>query len=611
MCIRDSDVTDQSDDPNTGAANDATIVNITPMPNMEVTKKASIIENGDGSLGVGDTVNYTITIENKGNVDLTSLVISDTFVDMASSTLALTTTPTFDFANLGSSQGTIAPGETAYYVATYLVDQAVIDIGGVINSVTVTASSTGGVVSDTSDDGIDTDGNTTDDVTVLVIDPNPILETTKTAVVSDVNSNSINDLGDIITYTIRIENKGNVTLSALAVSDTLTDGNDTSLALTSPPILSSNLNTYAINITALNASNYTLAGNDRLGGVNGNDVGVTINLGDTIEFNVNAAGHPFYIKTAQGAGANNLVNGVQNNGSENGTVRWKPTSPGTYYYQCSVHNAMYGIIKVENSLAVGGVVTYTATFNIDQQAVDSGSVNNSALAIASSPRNTNDVSDQSDDGDDGDGNTINDQTVVNISASSNISVTKEVASITDVNSNNLTDLGDRITYSIRVVNTGDLTLSGITLDDTLTDANSSTLSLDSGPTFVSATTSSTSSTLQVSGVSTYTAIYTVGQQAINSGSVINSIKVIASSPGQSRNVSNTSYVVTSLPASPSLEVTKTATTQDNNNNSIVDAGDKLKGDWKPTLPDFNSHITEDDEPFWNQEEEELTSFEEE
>ena len=141
---------------------------------------------------------------------------------MASSTLALTTTPTFDFANLGSPQGTIAPGETAYYVATYLIDQSAVDIGGVINSVTVTASSTGGVVSDTSDDGIDTDGNTTDDVTVLIIDPNPILEATKTAVVSDVNSNGTNDLGDIITYTIRIENKGNVTLSSLTISDTLT-----------------------------------------------------------------------------------------------------------------------------------------------------------------------------------------------------------------------------------------------------------------------------------------------------------------------------------------------------------------------------------------------------
>jgi hypothetical protein len=44
---------------------------------------------------------------------------------------------------------------------------------------------------------------------------------------------------------------------------------------------------------------------------------------------------------------------------------------------------------------------------------------------------------------------------------------------------------------------------------------------------------------------------------------------------------------------------------------IVDAGEKFKGDWKPTLPDFDSHISEGEEPFWNQGEEELSSFEEE
>jgi hypothetical protein len=44
---------------------------------------------------------------------------------------------------------------------------------------------------------------------------------------------------------------------------------------------------------------------------------------------------------------------------------------------------------------------------------------------------------------------------------------------------------------------------------------------------------------------------------------------------------------------------------------IVDAGEKFKGDWKPTLPDFDSHISESEEPFWDQGEKELTSFEEE
>ena len=44
---------------------------------------------------------------------------------------------------------------------------------------------------------------------------------------------------------------------------------------------------------------------------------------------------------------------------------------------------------------------------------------------------------------------------------------------------------------------------------------------------------------------------------------------------------------------------------------IVDAKETFKGDWKPKLPDFSSHIS-DEGPFWEEEQdEELTSFEEE
>ena len=35
------------------------------------------------------------------------------------------------------------------------------------------------------------------------------------------------------------------------------------------------------------------------------------------------------------------------NGATNGTVNWTPTAAGTYYYQCSVHDAMYGTITVQ------------------------------------------------------------------------------------------------------------------------------------------------------------------------------------------------------------------------------------------------------------------------
>ena len=48
---------------------------------------------------------------------------------------------------------------------------------------------------------------------------------------------------------------------------------------------------------------------------------------------------------------------------------------------------------------------------IDQQALDSGQINNTALATAESGK-TNDVLDRSDDGDDSDGDTDDDPTIV-------------------------------------------------------------------------------------------------------------------------------------------------------------------------------------------------------
>ena len=63
--------------------------------------------------------------------------------------MSLTTTPNFDFSDLGSNEGNITPGEKAYYIATFEVDQASIDAGGLLNQATVTVSSTGGQVSDT------------------------------------------------------------------------------------------------------------------------------------------------------------------------------------------------------------------------------------------------------------------------------------------------------------------------------------------------------------------------------------------------------------------------------------------------------------------------------
>jgi len=58
--------------------------------------------------------------------------------------------------------------------------------------------------------------------------------------------------------------------------------------------------------------------------------------------------HPFKVRQSPGgADVNNPT--IPNNGATGTTtVSWTPTTAGTYYYQCSVHASMLGIIQVED-----------------------------------------------------------------------------------------------------------------------------------------------------------------------------------------------------------------------------------------------------------------------
>jgi surface protein len=107
-------------------------------------------------------------------------------------------------------------------------------------------------------------------------------------------------------------------------------------------------NSYTIAVTASSNTNYTLSGKDRNGDVSGNDPGLTFKVGDEVTFSVNAAGHPFYLKTVAGTGTGNQISGVTNNGTTSGSVVWTPTAAGTYYYQCGPHAEMVGTITIQN-----------------------------------------------------------------------------------------------------------------------------------------------------------------------------------------------------------------------------------------------------------------------
>jgi len=107
---------------------------------------------------------------------------------------------------------------------------------------------------------------------------------------------------------------------------------------------------YSINVNNSGSGSYNLSGNDRNARLFGQNETVTIMKGDTVNFIVNASGHPFWVKTTQTTGTGNAVTtGITNNGTQEGTVTWDTTSinSGTYYYNCQNHSSMSGTITVE------------------------------------------------------------------------------------------------------------------------------------------------------------------------------------------------------------------------------------------------------------------------
>ena len=80
--------------------------------------------------------------------------------------------------------------------------------------------------------------------------------------------------------------------------------------------------------------------------------------GKNYRFSVNASGHPFYIKTVNVNGTGSAYeDGVTNNGAAVGIITFKVPydAPDILYYNCSVHSAMNGEIRVGGAGAGVGV----------------------------------------------------------------------------------------------------------------------------------------------------------------------------------------------------------------------------------------------------------------
>ena len=111
--------------------------------------------------------------------------------------------------------------------------------------------------------------------------------------------------------------------------------------------------TYTLAVQGPNMNDYTMTGHDRNSAyTNKANPTLTFKKGDTINFEMDASGHPMWISIVQSTGqpsAGNVPPGLTNNGTASGaTITWDTTTvtAGTYYYNCEHHTNMWGTIFV-------------------------------------------------------------------------------------------------------------------------------------------------------------------------------------------------------------------------------------------------------------------------
>ena len=114
--------------------------------------------------------------------------------------------------------------------------------------------------------------------------------------------------------------------------------------------------TFNITVTAPSFSYYTLNGTDRNGAISGNDIGVVVYVGDTINFNLSnvSSVHPFRLRNSPGGTDVSTPTASGQGSTGNATVSWTPNTVGDYVYQCSNHGGMVGTITVVSAPSNAG-----------------------------------------------------------------------------------------------------------------------------------------------------------------------------------------------------------------------------------------------------------------
>ena len=380
---------------------------------MTIDKTGTLNDlDGDGLLDLGETISYSFLVTNTGSVTLTNVTVND---------------PLLQNAGVALDQGpqTLAPGGSFTFTATYTPTQAEIDAGSVQNTATPTGTPPSGPPVEGPPDTVIVPPDQTSGMTI-----------DKTGTLNDLDGDGLLDLGETISYSFLVTNTGSVTLTNVTVNDPL------------------------------------------------------------------------------------------------------------------LQNAGVALDQGPQTLAPGGSFTFTATYTPTQAEIDAGSVQNTATPTGTPPS----------------GPPVEgppDTVIVPPDQTPGLTIDKTGA-LNDQNGNNLIDLGETVTYSFLVTNTGNITLSGVTVNDPL--LQNAGVALDQGP-----------QTLAPGASFTFTATYTPTQAEIDAGSVTNTATAIVP-PGDPNSppVESPPDTVVIPPVEPSrLTIEKTGKFNDIDRNNYASIGDTV------------------------------------
>ncbi|MFV8226914.1 hypothetical protein ACNKXV_13280, partial [Christiangramia aquimixticola] len=185
-------VTNEVPGPTSATAN----TTIDQNPLMTLVKDGTFNDtNNDGNADAGETISYTFTVTNTGNLTLTNIQVTDPKVTVSGGPISL------------------APGasDDKTFTATYTITQADVDAGEVVNTAVANSDETTGPK------------ESNEEIT-------PLSKEAKLTITNVVDLTAI-DEPSTLTYTISVANTGNVSLTGLTLTDdtttaTLKSGDD-------------------------------------------------------------------------------------------------------------------------------------------------------------------------------------------------------------------------------------------------------------------------------------------------------------------------------------------------------------------------------------------------